>query len=257
MISERSLESIKTSASRLNKPVRLVLFTSDTGCMACPEMTGLSRAIKAHFDKIALETYDLVMDRDKSHQYGIERVPAIVLQGGDGETATFYGLVEDVLLKILLDTIQSLSNTKVWFPEDVRRVLRHLDHDVRIRVFVDSHCELCRRVAETAIGLSLESRFVATDIIVADNFPELVKKYTIRKPPMTILGENLQMEGHVTESEFLQMIFDSEGVKQGKDRRCLVCGNPSPDIICANCEIRIQAEAIDHKTRAEKGLQHP
>lgn len=257
MISERSLEIIKTSASRLNKPVRLVLFTSDTGCPACPEMMDLARAIKAHFNKIALESYDLVMDRDKTHQYGIERAPAIVLQGGDGETATFYGLVEDVFLNILLDTIQSLSNTKVWFPEDVRRVLKHLDHDVRIQVFVESDCPLCRPVAETAIGLSLESRFITTDIIIADNFPELIKKHKIKKLPMTIFGENLQMEGHVTESEFLEMIFDAEGVKQGKDRRCLVCGKLSPDIICSNCEIRIQAEAIDHKTRTEKGLQQP
>ncbi len=257
MISERSLAIIKTSASRLTKPVRLALFTSDTGCAACPEMTGLAKAIKSHFDKIALESYDLVMDRDKSHLYGIERVPAIVLQGVEGETAAFYGLIEDVFLKILLDTIRSLSNTKVWFPQDVLRVLKHLDHDVKIQVFVESDCPLCRPVAETAIGLALENRFVFTDIIVADNFPELIKKHKIRKLPMTIFGENLQMEGHVTESEFLEMIFDAEGIKQGKDRRCLVCGKPSPDIICSNCEIRIQAEAVDHKTRSEKGLQQP
>jgi thiol-disulfide isomerase/thioredoxin len=257
MIAERSLEIIKTSTSRLNKPVRLVLFTSDTGCATCPEMTALAKAIKAHFDKIALESYDLVMDRDKSHQYGIERAPAIVLQGVDGETATFYGLIEDVFLKILLDTVQSLSSTKVWFPEDVRRVLKHLDHDVKIQVFVESDCPLCRPVAETAIGLALESRYVYADIIVADNYPELIKKHKIKKLPMTIFGQNLQMEGHVTESEFLQMIFDAEGIKQGKDRRCLVCSKPSPDIICSNCEIRIQAEAVDHKTRTEKGLQQP
>lgn len=257
MLSERSLEIIKASPRHLNKPVRLVLFTSDLGCPACPAMTDLARAIKAHFDKIALEAYDVVMDRDKSRQYGIERAPAIVLQGGDGETAAFYGLIEDVFLQILVDTIQSLSNTKVWFPEDVRRVLKRLDHDVRIQVYVESDCPLCRPVAETAIGLALESRFVSAEIIVADNYPELIKKYKIKKLPLTVFGENLQMEGHVTESEFLQMIFDAEGIKKGQDRRCLVCGNSSPDIICANCVIRIQAEAIDHKTRTEKGLQQP
>jgi len=257
MISERSLEIIKASARSLNKPVRLALFTSDTGCPACPEMTGLARALKSHFDKIALETYDLVMDRDKSQQYGIERVPAIVLQGGGGETATFYGLIEDVFLNILLDTIQSLSTAKVWFPDDVRRVLKHLDHDVRIRVFVESDCPLCRPVAETAIGLALESRYVYSDIIVADDYPELIKKYKIKKLPMTLFGENLQMEGHVTESAFLEMIFEAEGIKPGTDRRCLVCGKLSPDIICSNCKTRIQAEAIDHKTRMEKGLQQP
>jgi thiol-disulfide isomerase/thioredoxin len=257
MISERSLEAIKTSASRLNKPVRLLLFTSDTGCATCPEMTDLARAIKAHFDKIALESYDLVMDRDKSQQYGVELVPAIVLQGGDGEMVTFYGLIEDVFLDILLDTLRALSSTKVWFPDDVRRVLKNLDHDVRIRVFVESDCPLCRPVAETAIGLALESRYVTAHIIIADEYPELIKKYKIKKLPLTIFGENLQMDGHVTEGEFLEMIFDAEGIKPGTDRRCLVCSKLSPDIICTNCKTRIQAEAIDHKTRTEKGLQQP
>jgi len=257
MRTERTREIIKISAKRLNKPVRLVLFTSDRGCEACPDMLGLAQAIKDHFNKIALETYDLTMDRDKSQQYGIELVPAIVLQGGNGEMVTFYGLIEDVFLNIFLDTIHSLSTTKVWFPDDVRRVLKHLDHDVKIRVFVESDCPLCRPVAETAIGLALESRFVSADVIVADDYPELIKKHRIKKLPMTIFGENLQMEGHVSETEFLEMIFEAEGIKPGTDRRCLVCSKESPDIICSNCKARIQAEAIDHKTRIEKGMQQP
>ena len=256
MLSERSREIIKLSAKQLNKPVRLVLFTSDRGCAACPEMMEVAKAIKGHFNKIALESYDLTMDRDKSQQYGVERVPAIVLQGGSGETVTFSGLIEDVFLNILLDTIHSLSTTKVWFPDAVRRVLKHLDHDVKIRVFVESDCPLCRPVAETAIGLALESRFVDTDIIVADDFPELIRKHNIKKLPMTIFGENLQMDGHVSETEFLEMIFEAEGMKPETDRRCLVCSKVSPDIICSTCKSRIQAEAIDHKTRTEKGLQH-
>jgi hypothetical protein len=257
MISERSLEIIKTSANRLNKPVRLVLFTSDKGCPACPGMTELARAIKAHFDKIALESYDMVMDLDKSHQYGIERVPAIVLQGGDGEAVTFYGSVEGGLLKIFMDTIRSFSDTKQWFPEDVRRVLKKLEHDVTIRVFVDRDCPKCWLAAETAIALALESRLIVADIIVADDFPELVKKHIVKELPTTIFGENLRMEGPVSESRFLEMIFEAEGIKPGPDQRCLVCGKPSQDVICANCKTRIHAEAIDHKTRKEKGLQQP
>lgn len=257
MMPERSLEIIKTFEKQLNKPVRLVLFTTDRGCGSCPDMQELAHAIKEHFNKIALESYDLIMDRDKSQLYGIELVPAIVLQGGKGEMVAFYGPIEDVFLKILLDTIQSLSTIKVWFPDDVRRVLGHLDHDVKIRVFVESDCPLCRPVAETAIGLALESRFVSTDVIVADDYPALIKKYNIKKLPMTIFGENLQMEGHVSETEFLEMIFEAEGIKPGTDRRCLVCSKVSPDSICSTCKSRIQAEAIDHKTRIEKGLQQP
>jgi thiol-disulfide isomerase/thioredoxin len=257
MISEKSLNVVRKSSAQLKKPVRLVLFTSDAGCANCPEMKELSHAIKSHMGKVALENYDVVMDRDKTQLYGIQQVPAIVLQGGEGQTVVFYGLVEDVFLEVFMETLRSLSETRVWFPEDVRRALKHLVHDVQIRVFVESDCPLCRPVAETAVGLALESGFVNTAIIAADDFPELIKKYKIKKLPMTIFGDNLQMEGHVTESEFLEMIFEAEGVKPGPDRRCLSCGKPSADVICENCKTRIQAEAIDHKTRTEKGLQQP
>jgi hypothetical protein len=111
-------------------------------------------------------------------------------------------------------------------------------------------------VAETAIGMALESANVYADIIIASDFPELIKKHRITTLPKTIFGENLYMEGHVTESEFLEMIFQAEGIKPGPERRCLICGKISSDIICLNCKTKIQAEAIDHKTRMEKGL-HP
>jgi len=257
MISESSLEFIKQSSGQLKKPVRLVLFTTDAGCEACPGALALVRALKGHMDKIALETYDLVMDRDKSEQYGIQRAPATVVQGADGQAVTFYGGIEDVFLGILINTIHSLADTKVWFPEDITRTLKHLAHDVRIRVFVESDCPLCRPVAETAIGLAIECGFIYTDIIVAEDFPELLRKHAIKKLPLTIFGENLRMEGHVSESEFLEMIFQAEGLKPGTDRRCLVCATSSSDIICAKCKAKILAEAIDHKTRIEKGLQQP
>jgi len=159
-----------------------------------------------------------------------------------------------VLLHVLMNTIHAVSDSAVWFPDDVRRALKHLAHDVRIRVFVESDCLLCRPVAETAIGLALESRLISADIMIASDFPELIRKHSITKLPKTVFGDNLQMDGHVSESEFLEMIFQAEGLKPGPDRKCLACGNSSEDIICENCKNKIHAEALDHKTRVERGL---
>jgi hypothetical protein len=256
MLSDQSLEIIRTSASRLARPVRLALFTSEKGCAACPDMLALAQAVKDHSNKVAVEVYDMVMDRDKSQQYGITRVPSIVLQGGDGEAVTFCGRIEGGLLKILLDTIRSLSETDQWLPEDVRSVLKQLSHEVALQVFVDKDSPQCRPVAETAIALALENRYIIANIIVAEDFPELIKKHDIKELPLTIFGENLRKEGSASESEFLEMIFQAKGAKPGPDRRCLICGKPSQDIICTNCKTRVHAEAIDHKTRKEKGSKH-
>lgn len=252
MLSEATLSSIGNMPAALAKPVRLILFTSDRGCEACPDMRELARAIKKHASKIALESYDIVMDRDKSEQYGVSHAPALVVQGGGGQTVAFFGLIEDMVLDVLLSTIRAVAESRVWFPDNIRHTLRHLTNDVSIRVFVESDCPQCRPVIETAVGLALESRLVNTGIIVASSFPELIKRYGIKTLPKTIFGENLHMDGHVMESEFLEMIFQAEGVKTGPEKKCLVCGTSSPDIICQNCKTRIQAEAVEHKIKSEK-----
>ncbi len=252
MLSDKVLLAIQNKSQTMSKPVKLVLFTSDTGCVACSDMLELVRAIKNKFNKIALETYDVVMDRDKSEHYGVTLAPALVVQGGDTSVVKFYGMMEDVFLDILLSTISAVSNGKLWFPRDVERALTHLTNDVSVRVFVESDCAQCRPVAETAIGLGIESKLVTTSIFVASDFPELIKRYQITKLPKTIFGENLHLDGHVTESTFLEMIFQAEGLKTGPDKKCLVCGVSSPDTICENCKAKIQAEAVNHKLKGEK-----
>jgi len=252
MIDDNLLVSRLQSLAGMKNPVRLILFTRDIGCETCPEMVELGKAIKARSPKIALEIYDLVMDRDKSELYAVHDVPAFVVQRGDGRLVRFYGLMESVFQRVLLDTIMAASEGRTWFPDDIRRTLSHLEHVVPVQVFVESDCLQCRPVAETAIGLAFESDLVSVDIVVTSGFPKLIQKYAIKTLPKTVFGANIHVDGHVTETEFLEMIFQAEGLQPGPDRRCLVCGNPSPDMICGSCKNRIQAEAIDHKRKGER-----
>jgi Thioredoxin domain len=252
MLPDLSLAAIRKFTEELKKPVRLIVFTADLGCESCPDMVELGKAIKKHWGKIALEMYDVVMDRDKAQLYGIKLTPTIVVQSADGQWAAFAGYLEDAVLEVLLSTTLALSGGKVWFPENITRALGHLTHDVKIRVFVESDCTQCIPVAETAIGLALTSSLISTEIIVASEYPDLLRKFSISTLPMTIFGENIQMSGHVTEGQFIEMIFQAEGIKPGPDKRCLICGNPSPDVICASCKTRVEAEAKDHKLKSER-----
>jgi alkyl hydroperoxide reductase subunit AhpF len=251
-MSKQNIAQHLAALGPLIDPVRLVVFASDAGCAGCPEVVALGRTIRAQSPKIALEIYDIAMDRDKTERYGVKRAPSIVVEDGGGRAVTFSGRVDDVFLEVLLATITALSRGTVWFPENIRTTLKLLEREVHIQVFIENVCEQCRPVAETAIGLALESPLIYTDIIVADDFPDLKVKYRITGLPKTVFGANLHMDGHVSESQFLEMIFQAEGLRTGASKRCLICGNASADMICTSCKTKIQAEAIDHKHRDEK-----
>lgn len=252
MLNEQESTQIKNTLGLMREPVRLALFVSDAGCEGCPDAITIARAIKAASARIALELFDITMDRDKSDLYGITLTPSFVIQGEDGRIVTFSGVVGGEVLEALIDCIVAVSTNRVWFPDHVRSTLKLLERDVLIQVFVENDCSACRPVAETAIGLARESSLIHTNIIVAPDFPDVMKKYGMSALPKTVFGGNLHLDGHVTESTFLEMIFAAEGVKGSAEKHCLVCGGASSDSICTMCKTKIQAESLDHKLREEK-----
>ena len=255
MIKESALQLIRDSVSGLKQPVRLVLFTSDVNCDQCDHVRELAQAIKTASPKIAFETYDLTMDRDKTTEYGVQRVPSLIVQGPGIRSVAFSGAVEGVSLILLLDAINGIANGRAWFPDSVTSTLRMLERPVVVRVILDNDCTLCRPVAETAVGLALSNRLVSTEIIVADDYPELLAKHKVKILPYTLFGAKLHLEGHVPESTFLEMIFYASGKGAEPDKRCMVCGSASPEIICGSCKTRIQAEAVNHKRRDERAQE--
>lgn len=252
MLKESTQQIIRESLANIVQPVRLVVMTGEKGCDICPETVEIARAIKTAAPKVALEIYDYTMDRDKSEQYGIKRIPSCVVESQDGRRVIFSGSLEGISLVLLLDVIASIANGRAWFPDRISRTLKLLVNEVPVQVLLENDCSLCRPVAETAIGLALANKLVSTEIIVADDYPEFLAKHKIKILPYTLFGPKLHLDGHVTESTFLEMIFRAEGEKGISDRRCIVCGQTSPDLICQSCKTKIQAEAVNHKQKGER-----
>jgi hypothetical protein len=253
MIKESSRQIINDSLRQLKQPIRLVLFTSDADSDLSPDALLTARAMKAASARIVLETYDITMDRDKSEEYGIRLVPTFVVQAQDGRFIKFSGSLEGMSLLLLLDAVNNVATGKAWFPDKISSTLKLLEQKVPVQVLLENDCTLCKPVADTAVGLALTNKNVSTEIIVADDYPELLSKLNVKILPFTVFGRRLSLEGHVNESEFLEMLFKAEGQKAaGLDVRCMVCGQPSPEIICNSCKTKIQAEAVNHKRKDEK-----
>ena len=93
LIAEEHKEHIKSQlAENLINPVRLIMFTQELECQYCIQTKQLVYELAALNDKIQAEVHDFVADAELAKQYGVDKVPAIVLLGAKDYGIRFYGL---------------------------------------------------------------------------------------------------------------------------------------------------------------------
>ncbi len=93
LIPEEHKEHIKNQlAQDLVNPVRLIVFTEELECQYCAQTKELAYELAAMNDKIQAEVHDFVADAELAKQYGVDKIPAIVLLGAKDYGIRFYGL---------------------------------------------------------------------------------------------------------------------------------------------------------------------
>jgi len=76
-------DKLRESFAEMTSPVRLLFFTQALGCETCLQTRQILDELPVLSDKIAIEEVNFVLEKEKSAQYGIDRVPAIVVLGQD------------------------------------------------------------------------------------------------------------------------------------------------------------------------------
>src|SRR5262245_44513450 len=74
-------EKLRETFNELSRPVRLLFFSQAFGCETCHETRQILDELPALSDKITIEEVNLVLEREKASQCGIDRAPAIALLG--------------------------------------------------------------------------------------------------------------------------------------------------------------------------------
>ena len=83
LIAPADQEKLREAFNEMTSGVRLLFFTQTLGCETCPQTRQILDELPQLSDKISVEEVNLVLDKDKATQYGIERVPAIAVVGED------------------------------------------------------------------------------------------------------------------------------------------------------------------------------
>jgi glutaredoxin-like protein len=216
LIPLREQEYLREKFSReLVRRVRIDFFTQkETSllvpgrqpCQFCKPTGQMLQELAGLTDGISLRQHIFEDDREAVAQYQVERIPAIVLHGGDRRWLKYYGLPGGYEFVTLVETIVDISRGASYLGDETGKTLSKLKDDVRIQVFVTPACPHSPQMARLAYQLALESPRVRAEVIEAEEFPELSQRHQVRVVPTTIIDGKMSFAGGVTDTVLVDII---------------------------------------------------
>jgi alkyl hydroperoxide reductase subunit AhpF len=136
MLTERDRAAVRKEFQRIAGPVKLVVFSQELAAAdLCRQNEMLVREVAELDDRITVEVLNLAIDRARAEAYGVDQVPAIVVEGSRDYGIRFYGVPLGYEFSNLIDAIIVASTGVPALADETLDSLRALAADVDIKVF--------------------------------------------------------------------------------------------------------------------------
>lgn len=208
LIPDENKEQVRSQlAEMLVNPVRLIMFTQELECQFCVQTKQLVTELAGLNDKILAEVHDFVADTELAKQFGVDKVPAMVIVGQKDYGIRLYGLPYGYEFQTLMSALGAVSQGKTDLSEETKAKLRALNVPVHIQVFVTLTCPHCPTAAAMAHKFAIENDLITADVIDANEFPQLAIKYSVMGVPKIVVNEKIEFVGAVPEKMFLEHVL--------------------------------------------------
>ncbi len=136
ILKEQDQDFLKNKFSELEQAVKLTCFTQQFECQNCEQTRSLLEEVSQLSDKISLQVYDFQKDQDKAKNYGIDKIPAVAVEGKKDYGIRYYGIPGGYEFTSLIESIMNVSSEKTDLAPDTLQKLNSLNQPVHIQVFV-------------------------------------------------------------------------------------------------------------------------
>jgi glutaredoxin-like protein len=137
LLKNEDRELLQKEFASLSGAVKLVVFTQDFECQFCKETRELAEEVASLSDKVKVEVYDFVADKEQAEKYGIDKIPAIaLLSDGKDYGIRYYGIPSGYEFSSLVEDILMVSQGQSGLSEATRKKLAGVNVPVHIQVFV-------------------------------------------------------------------------------------------------------------------------
>jgi len=210
-ISKEDQEYLRNEFSKMEKPVKLIYFTQKFECQYCEITHEILNELQELSDKISLEVYNFVEDKEKAEQYNIDKIPAIVVEGERDYGIRYFGIPAGYEFSSLIEDIIDVSKGTTSLSEETKKALANLEKPLHIQVFVTPTCPYCPKAVRMAHMMAIESDKVRGDMIEATEFPHLSNHYNVGAVPKVVINDVVDFEGALPEHLYLEKALEAEG----------------------------------------------
>lgn len=212
-LNEKDAAAVKTELDSLKGDVKIVHFTQEHECSFCRETRDVLTEIAELSDRVSLEVYDFVRDKEKAHHYKVDKIPGTLVVDNQGKDSgiRFYGIPAGYEFVSLLHSLRMIGNNSSGLSAKSLEEIGLLKEPVHLQVFVTPTCPYCPMAVQVAHSLAFASDFIRADMVEASEFPHLANKYNIMGVPKVIINETGEFEGALPEHLYVAEIMKASG----------------------------------------------
>ncbi len=136
LIDDANTLEIRDRLREMVNPVTLVHFTQTLNVQYGREAQQLIEELVGLSDKLRMEIYNFLLDKEKVAEYKVDKVPATVIRNGKDYGIRFYGLTAGYEFSSLLDAILDVSKGDSGLKEESKEKIRKINQPLHLEVFV-------------------------------------------------------------------------------------------------------------------------
>ncbi|MGD0129734.1 MAG: hypothetical protein ABSF46_30805 [Terriglobia bacterium] len=136
LIQDADAVEIRKRLQEVVNPVTIIHFTQDLNLEFGAETLQLMKELAPLSDKLSLQVFNFLLDKEKVAQYAIDKVPATVIQNSKDYGIRFYGLPAGYEFSTVLDAILAVSKGDSGLLPASREKLAQLAQPLHLEVFV-------------------------------------------------------------------------------------------------------------------------
>ena len=209
ILSDSDAEEVTKILGALVQDVHVKVYTQKLECPTCTDTENIIRELDELSERLKVTFLNLQADREDALKDGVDRAPAIIVSDGTNSRVKFYGTPSGYEFSSLLTTMIDAGGSEEPLTEGTIQFLKDLDTDVLMQVFVTPTCPHCPSAAVLASRMARYSSRVRSEVIEANEFPELSRKFRVQGVPRTVINGIFYTEGSLPDTMM------TDGLKQG------------------------------------------